>query len=57
MGGMFCLSRQDGFLVVNALVYINTHWTGQTMNHNVKLLSVIIHQTIILYKLYTLRGY
>ena len=35
----------------------DAHWTGPTMNHDSKLLIVMIHQTTILHELSTLRGY
>ena len=34
-----------------------TYWIGPKVNHNIKLLIVMIHQTTILYGLLTLIGY
>lgn len=47
----------DEFVMVSILVYMVRHWTGTTVNYDVKPLFVIIHQAIILYELSTLKGY
>ena len=54
---MTYFSHQDGFPMVNALVYVVTHWTRPMVNHNIILAIVIIHQTTILYELSTLKRY
>ena len=35
----------------------NAHWIGPMVNHDVRLLIVMIHQATILYEPLTLRGY
>ena len=54
---MTYLNHQSEFFMMSALVCTVTHWTGPTVNRDVRLSIVIIHQAIILYELSTLRGY
>ena len=51
------LCRQDDFSMLSALACMVTHWMEHTMNHDISLLIVIIHQATILYGLSSLRGY
>ena len=51
-----CLDFKDS-ISVSALVCMVTYWIGPKVNHNIKLLIVMIHQTTILYGLLTLIGY
>ena len=37
IGWMTCLGRRDRVPMVSALVYMVTHWTGFTMNHDIRL--------------------
>ena len=37
IGGMTCLGRRDRVPMVSTLVYMVTHWTGPTMNHDIRL--------------------
>ena len=37
IGGMVGLSYQDGFLMVNVLVCMVTHWIKPRVNHDVRL--------------------
>ena len=53
IGEMTCLDCLDKFLIVSALVCMITHWIKPTVNHDVRLSIVIIHQTTILYELST----
>ena len=39
IGGMAGLGYQDGFPMVCALMSMVTHWTGPTVNHNLRLSS------------------
>ena len=55
--GMICLGHQDGFLMVSALVFMFIHWTRPTINYEVRLSVVMIHQATMLHGLTTLRGY
>ena len=57
IGGMTCLNCRDKFPIVSVLVCMVTHWTGRTVNHDIKLSIVMIYQTSILCRLSTLRGY
>ena len=43
--------------MVSALVYMVTYGTKPMVNHDIRLLIVIIHQTIILYGLSALKEY
>lgn len=38
-----CLSHQDWFPMVNALMYMVTHWTRPMVNHDVRLSIGMIH--------------
>ena len=57
IGGMTCLGYVDGFLVVNALVFVVTHWTGSMINLDISYRVVTIQQDPIPYGLSTLTGY
>ena len=48
---------QDDFSMLSALACMVTHWMEHTMNHDIRLLIVTIHQATILYGLSSLRGY
>lgn len=37
------LGHQDRFPMVSTLMYMVTHWTRPTMNHDVRLSIVMIH--------------
>ena len=37
IGGMTCLGHLDKVLMVSAPVCMVTHWTGLTMNHDIRL--------------------
>ena len=39
IGMMTCLGRLDGFLMVNVLVCMVTHWIRPRVNHDVRLSS------------------
>ena len=39
IGGMVGLGYREGFLMVNALVCIVTHWTGPMVSHDLRLSS------------------
>ena len=43
--------------MMSALVCMITHWIGPMVNHDIRLLIVMIHQTAMLHGLSTLRGY
>ena len=55
--GIIYLSCRDEFLVVNTLVCMVTNYIRLTVNHNVRLLVVMIYQATILHRILTLRGY
>ena len=46
---MTYLDCRNGFAMVSVLVYMVTHWTRPTMNHDTRLSIVMIHQTTILH--------
>ena len=52
-----CFSRRDEFFMMSFLVCMVTHWTRPMVNHDVRLLVVMIHQATILHALSTLREY
>ena len=41
IGGMIGLGYQDRFLMVSALVYMVTHWTGPTISHDLSYFIVL----------------
>lgn len=55
--GITCLSFQDEFFIMSALMCTITYWTKPTVNYKVRFSIVIIHQTTMLYGLSTLREY
>ena len=57
--GVFCLGYWDEVPMVSTLVCMITHWIyiGPIMNHDLSYPVVMIHQTTILHRLWTLRGY
>ena len=57
IGRMAYLGHQDGFPLVSTLVYMVRYWVGPTVNHDVRLSIVMIHQASILHGLSTLRVY
>ena len=57
MGGISCLGHWDRFPMVSALVCMTTYYTGPIVNHDARLLVVMIYQATILLRLIALRGY
>ena len=55
IGGKTCLGHWDGHGQSTSVC--DAHWIGPMMNHDTRLLIVMIHQTTILHGLLTLRGY
>ena len=55
--GIACLDRKDEFSIMSALVCMIIHWTRSMMNHDIRLLVVMIYQITILHELSTLREY
>ena len=55
--GMTCLGNWNEFPMVSALEYVNAHYIGPMVNHDVRLSIIMIHQATILHGLSTLRGY
>ena len=49
IGEMIYLGYRDGFPMLSALVYIVIHWTRLTVNHDVRLSVVMIHQATLLH--------
>ena len=57
IGGMNYFSHRDGFPMMNAQMCMVTHWTGPKINHDIIYRVDMIHQTIMLHELSTLREY
>ena len=51
IGGMICFGCRDGFPYDECTSICDAHWIGPMMNHDARLLIIIIHQATILHGL------
>ena len=54
---MIGLGYRDEFLMVSVLVCMVTYWIRPMVNYDIDYQIVMIHQTAILHRLSTLKGY